>query len=308
MFCGLINSENKPVFVKNKLFKGFLVEMELSIDKITPFVRYVHYIEFIPAYTTHQQTAYDHRIFFCVQGNAKITVDSTVYQIHENSLLFVPSGTPYQIHKTKENIMLLGINFDFTINNSSLENPVAPAFKKGAFNSENLFEKYTFSDIEQFNGPFILPMQNAQLPIVQKMLDEYTTKRLFFNQKNSALLKELLVSVARELITGATASPKNTIDLVISYIQTNYMHHLTNEDIGNAVNFHPNYLNRLMLLNTGKTLHQYLLSFRLTKALDLLQTTYKTVTEIAQETGFSDVQQFCKFFLKQTGSTPSSFR
>lgn len=282
--------------------------MELSIDKISPFVRYVHYIEFIPAYTTHMQTAYDHRIFFCVKGNTKISVNSTVYHLQENSLLFVPSGTPYQIHKTKENIMLLGINFDFTLNNSFLENPVAPAFKKSVFNSENLFEKYTFSDIEQFNAPFLLLKQNAQLPIVQKMLDEYITKRLFFNQKNSALLKELLVTVARELITGVTTSPKNNIDLVINYIQANYMHHLTNEDIGNAVNFHPNYLNRLMLLNTGKTLHQYLLSFRLTKALDLLQTTSKTVTEIAQETGFSDVQQFCKFFLKQTGSTPSSFR
>jgi AraC-like DNA-binding protein len=63
-----------------------------------------------------------------------------------------------------------------------------------------------------------------------------------------------------------------------------------------------------MLANTGKTLHQYLLSVRLTKALDLLQTTTLSITEIAHKTGFSDVQQFCKFFLNQTGSTPSSFR
>lgn len=282
--------------------------MKLNIDNICPFVRYVHYIEFVPEYTTHLQIAYDHRIFFCVSGNNKITADNTVYHLKENSLLFVPSGTPYHLHKTKENIMMMGINFDFTFEKSNLANPIAPAFKQNAFDENLILEKYTFTDIEQFNAPFMLLMQNSHLPKVQKMLDEYTTKRLFYNQKNSAILKELLTSVARSLITGFTSSPQNTVDKVINYIQANYMRRISNQDIGNALSFHPNYLNRLMLLNTGKTLHQYLLSYRLTKALDLLQTTSMTVTEIAEETGFSDVQQFCKFFLSQTGSTPSSFR
>lgn len=282
--------------------------MKLDINNISPFVRYVHYIKFVPEYTAHLHIAYDHRIFFCVGGNCKITIDNTVYQLEEDSLLFIPSGTPYHLHKTKENIMVIGINFDFTFEKSNLINPIAPAIKKKFFDKNLLLEKYFFTDIEQFNAPFMLSMQNLLLPKIKKMLDEYTAKRLFYNQINSAILKDLLTSVARTLVTGFTSSPQNTVDKVINYIQTNYMHKITNEDIGNAISFHPNYLNRLMLLNTGKTLHQYLLNYRLTKALDLLQTTSMTVTEISQQTGFSDVQQFCKFFLSQTGSTPSSFR
>ena len=95
---------------------------------------------------------------------------------------------------------------------------------------------------------------------------------------------------------------------ILNYIQENYKRHISNSDIGRELNFHPNYLNRIMLIHTGKSLHKYLLNFRLTKALDLLQTTPMTVTEIAEETGFTDVQQFCKFFQAQTGSTPGSFR
>ncbi len=282
--------------------------MDLNIDKIYPFARYVHYIEFKPQYTAHLQIAYDHRIFFCVKGVYNVTVNSTVYSLKENSLLFIPSGTPYHLHSPKQSAVIIGINFDFTYEKSQFSNPIAPAFKEDVFYKNQIFENYAFTDIEQFNAPFIIAAQSDTLVKIQKMLDEYTAKRLFYNQKNSAILKELLTGIARSLVTGVASSPQNTVDLIINFIQQNYMRKLSNEAIGTALNFHPNYLNRVMLLNTGKTLHQYLLSYRLTKALDLLQTTSLSVTQISEQTGFSDVQQFCKFFLSQTGSTPSSFR
>ncbi len=285
--------------------------MELNINVIQPFVRYVHYIEFVPRYTTHIQTAYDHRIFFCKSGTSKITVNATDYILSEGFLLFVPAGVPYHLHKSKEANVLLGVNFDFTYEKSNLENPVAPAFKQGVLDKNLIIERYKFTDVEQFNAPFLIKLNNFHSSRIQTMLDEYTVKRLFFNQKNSAILKEVLIHVARVMISGVSTSPQNSmekVDKIINYIQANYMHRISNQKIGKALNFHPNYLNRLMLANTGKTLHQYLLSVRLTKALDLLQTTTLSVTEIAHKTGFSDVQQFCKFFLNQTGSTPSSFR
>ncbi len=282
--------------------------MDINIDKICPFVRYVHYIELVPAFTTHLQIAYDHRIFFCINGDYEITVGNAVYAMGENSLLFVPSGTPYRLHVPKKNVLLIGINFDFMQNHTELSIPIAPANDMNYYKEENLLEKINFSDIVNFNAPFVLSKQHSLFTYVQQMLDEYTTKRLYFAQKNSAILKQMLTSIARTLTTGFSHAPKNTVDRVIHYIQTNYNRNISNDDIGRELNFHPNYLNRLMIIHTGKSLHKYLLSFRLTKALDLLQTTPMTVTEIAQETGFTDVQQFCKFFQAQTGCTPGSFR
>lgn len=282
--------------------------MELNIDTLFPYLRYAHYIELVPAFTKSLQIAYDHRIFYCVNGDYQITVGQTVYTLDESSLLFVPSGTPYRLHVPTKNVLLVGINFDFSQGFSDLSIPIAPANDRDGFVKSNVLEKYTFTDVEQFNAPFFLQGQHSLFTYVQQMLDEYTTKRLFYSQKNSALLKQMLTAMARTLVTSFSHAPKNTVDRVISYIQSNYKRHISNADIGRELNFHPNYLNRLMLLHTGCSLHKYLLSFRLTKALDLLQSTPMTVTEIAEETGFSDVQQFCKFFQTQTGSTPGSFR
>lgn len=282
--------------------------MELTLDKTYPFVRYVHYIELVPAFTTHLQIAYDNRIFYCVNGDYKISVGNTVYNMDENSLLFVPSGTPYHLYPPEKNVQLIGINFDFTQAHCNLTIPIAPTTAVKSFDKNNQLEQLYFKDITNFNTSFVLHKQHSLFSLIQQMLDEYTTKRLFFDQKNSAILKQLLTSIARTLMTDFSHAPKNTVDIVINYIQENYKRHISNVDIGKELNFHPNYLNRIMLIHTGKSLHKYLLSFRLTKALDLLQTTPMTITEIAEETGFTDVQQFCKFFQSQTGCTPGSFR
>ena len=281
--------------------------MTFSLDDLSPFLRYIHYIELIPAFTTHQQIGYDHRLFFCVRGDYAITAGGQTYEMKENSLLFVPSGVSYHLHRPKDSVLLVGINFDFTRIHEKQTAPIAPAFREENFIRSALLESCEFSDAAAFNRPFLLTDQQAQWETVRQMLEEYTTKKLYYHQKNDALLKGLLVTLARITVSGRS-EPQSTADQVIAYIRTHYMASCTNADIGRELNFHPNYLNRVMLTHTGKSLHQYLLSYRLTKALDLLQNTDMTVTQIAEATGFADVQSFSKFFLSRTGATPGSFR
>ena len=86
------------------------------------------------------------------------------------------------------------------------------------------------------------------------------------------------------------------------------MENISNSDIGQALSFHPNYLNRLMIKHTGRSLHQYLLYYRLTKALDRLQSTSLSVAEIAEKSGFTDTGHFTKAFKKQFGASPKEMR
>ena len=280
----------------------------MDISHILPFVRYIHYIELLPEFTSHIQIGYDHRIFYCINGNYSITAANRLYTLTENALLYIPSGVPYHLHSPRQNILLIGINFDFSLDFSAHSVPVVPAASWQSFQESRQFEHVCFSDVSYFNTSFLLSDQHQLLALIQQILEEYASQRFFFAQKNSALLKQLLTVVARTLMTGFAPSPQKTVDAVIRYIQTHYKRRISNSDIGKELNFHPNYLNRLMLKDTGKSLHQYLLNYRLTKALDLLQSTSMTVTQVACETGFSDVHHFSKFFQKQTGCTPGSFK
>ena len=72
--------------------------------------------------------------------------------------------------------------------------------------------------------------------------------------------------------------------------------------------YHPNYLNKRMAQYTGETLHQYLISYRIARAIDLLTTTDESINAIAAAVGFRDICHFTRIFRQKTGQIPSAYR
>ena len=280
----------------------------MNANSLAPFVRYIHYIEPQYMYTSKTRIGYDHRIFFCERGSIKITVGEQTYALEQNSLLYVPSGKPYVLGNHEDNAKLIGINFDFEYSHADCAVPVPPAVKIEKYEYAKQFEKVEFLELKCFEAPFALHGQSELGAIIYRILDEFTTVRIFHSQAESAMLKQLLFLAARVLTLGADKAPQKTVNVVIAYVQSHYAEDISNADIGLALNFHPNYLNRLMIKHTGRSLHQYLLYYRLTKALDRLQSTTLSITEISEQCGFSDAGHFTKAFKKQFGNSPKSMR
>ncbi len=281
----------------------------MEVRQILPFVRYAHYTELLPEFTSHPQTAYDQRIFFCARGKVSISVAGKDYLLSESDLLYIPSGTEYHLHHADSSYLLAGINFDFTDMHRNLITPIVPASeRRGGYKPGMRLENITFSDAPCLNAPFYMEKQTRLLNHTKQIINDYETKLLFYSEKCSAILKLLLTQIVQSSVSSLRPLPKKTADIIITYIQDNFNRNITNEIIGQELNFHPNYLNRVMLHHTGKSLHQYLMSYRLSKALDMLQLSSLPITDIARECGFPDVSQFSRFFRKQTGYSPSSFR
>lgn len=79
--------------------------------------------------------------------------------------------------------------------------------------------------------------------------------------------------------------------------------------ISNELELNPSYLSREFSkyfedLNFG----EYVRKLRIEKAINLIQNTNYTLTEIAYMTGFSDQSHFTRIFKLQTGKNPSSYR
>ena len=92
------------------------------------------------------------------------------------------------------------------------------------------------------------------------------------------------------------------------YISEHYREHISLQDISKVLNFHSVYCSQLFGKLLGCSFVQYLNLLRLHKGKNLMETTEKSITEIAYEVGFSSVSYFIKTFKGVHGYSPRQYR
>ena len=83
---------------------------------------------------------------------------------------------------------------------------------------------------------------------------------------------------------------------------------LTVDAIANDLDIHPNYFIRKFKAKVGFTFGEYLIRQRISKAIDLMLCTKKSLTQISVESGFYDQSHFIKHFKLAFKTTPSHYR
>lgn len=67
-------------------------------------------------------------------------------------------------------------------------------------------------------------------------------------------------------------------------------------------------LHRKVTICSGKSISIYIREFRLSKALELLQTTTHPISDITYRVGFSNLAYFSRSFKEKYGESPTEFR
>ncbi|MCI7813100.1 MAG: AraC family transcriptional regulator [Lachnospiraceae bacterium] len=106
----------------------------------------------------------------------------------------------------------------------------------------------------------------------------------------------------------STSRQRERIRAILSYIHANYAEKITLEDIASSINLCKSECCRLFKSQMKESLFNYLLSFRIEQSLPLLSGTDKSITEIAEKTGFSNPCYFTKIFRERKGCSPSEYR
>lgn len=126
---------------------------------------------------------------------------------------------------------------------------------------------------------------------------------------------EEFIRYVREQYEGVMkVLPKDTkkkvlISEINRLVADNYM----NPDFGVAwiadkVCLSPSYLSRVYAGNSGVSLIEYIVSYRIKKACELLRTTFLPINQVSLQVGYSNVNYFAKLFRAQKGTSPSEYR
>lgn len=116
-----------------------------------------------------------------------------------------------------------------------------------------------------------------------------------------------LMKEARDTMPNPGSSSSQYVLAAIKYIQFNYSHDISVDDIAKAVGVSRSHLYRVFMANVGQSPIDYLTGFRISEACSLLKNAHLSIAEIAVSVGFFDQFYFSRVFKKVKGVPPSKY-
>lgn len=149
--------------------------------------------------------------------------------------------------------------------------------------------------------------------LIDEVFNTYFKKGEFFEIKLKYLLGQLFYALLeyKYIIIDNNAPAKNDVESVrkvIDYISENYKNQITLEELSALSNLSETRLSRLFRSITGMSCIDYVIEFRLSKALSMLRSSDMSVIEIAYDTGFNNISYFNRTFKKHFNQTPTEYR
>ncbi len=124
-------------------------------------------------------------------------------------------------------------------------------------------------------------------------------------------LEEYLVEFFREIVqylerTPGEGNPHG--QRIVSYLNERYREDIAFQEMAKEIGISYSYMRKIVYEMTGKSLIDYLNQLRIEKAKELLVESSLTITQIASDVGYYNVQSFNRFFRKFEGMPPSGYK
>lgn len=136
----------------------------------------------------------------------------------------------------------------------------------------------------------------------------FRTRKEYTNIVDKKELIAVLVHTT-EIYCGAGHEPQNPYAVkAVEYIKAHAQERISLSSVADQIGISPFYLSRLIKTTYNVTFTDFLMNLRMAKALELVKNTHYQVNEIARETGYDNVNYFCKVFRNTTGKSISEYR
>jgi AraC family transcriptional regulator, L-rhamnose operon regulatory protein RhaS len=134
----------------------------------------------------------------------------------------------------------------------------------------------------------------------------------YFELVRTSLMQSIILILARNLFvqTPANATLRNSVEAILRYIKQHIYQpeKLSVAHLAAVFNYSADYISIFFKNHTGESLKQYITKYKMQLIEVRLLYSSLTLSEIADEFGYTDESHFCKQFKKFTGSTPTAFR
>lgn len=162
--------------------------------------------------------------------------------------------------------------------------------------------------------PHFIPMESTDKyrALLVRMCRHYDTALAADSVLLSGLLLELIYTLSRDSarylrLENKKSNHEKMIEDTLTYIKEHLTEDLSLRTVSEKMSFSPIHFHNCFRASTGKTLRDYVEEKRVAKAVNLLVSTNKNLTEIAYECGFSSQSYFSFVFKRRMGAAPREY-
>jgi AraC-like DNA-binding protein len=179
--------------------------------------------------------------------------------------------------------------------------------------------KWLFCTFEMQSKTFLEPLRNRVIDISEKtdhalgeLLGEWHSDRssLQAEQLQTVLLR-LLISLKQDRQTTTSQPPESEDSLIraINRLMVGWRGRtIVVDDLAKAIGLSGSRLRFLFKEAAGIPLGSYIQNYRINRAMNMLQTTSLSISDISEDAGFGSPQAFSRIFKNKVGQTPRSYR
>jgi len=148
--------------------------------------------------------------------------------------------------------------------------------------------------------------------VIERIIDELKNEQDGFEELTKLYFSELFILLSRNIKSKKNVSrikhSNRFIHNAIEIINNRFADKITIEEIAKKCNVSSRYLRKVFHKEMGLNLSEYIKSLRLQKAKELMDNLNLNLTNISQQSGFSNQQYFCKVFKDSVGVSPKEYR
>jgi AraC-like DNA-binding protein/quercetin dioxygenase-like cupin family protein len=236
---------------------------------------------------TGEHTIDEDLVYGVVRGRVLGHIDERAIEAPAGSLIWCAAGTRFRFHAGgSDTVQLLRIALTFQAPSSARQS-AAPL--RGSIVINNCYETH---------------------PLVDRLIDEATRSDEYTTLRARGLLLEMVALVQRA--HSAPPAARRLTAVQRRAIENHVDHHLagwpTLADLADVAGLSPDYFSRVFRGEYGMSVQAWLVQQRINMAKLLLSETNQTVSEVAQQLGYSDLFYFSKQFKKVSGQSPRHYR
>jgi transcriptional regulator GlxA family with amidase domain len=121
-------------------------------------------------------------------------------------------------------------------------------------------------------------------------------------------LGDLPLAALEQRLSSEYSSPTHGLAAALSFIETNYQHDMTVDQITHAAGLSLSHFRTLFRKRFGQSPKRHVQIRRLKKAASILERTHHYLVQVALETGYGDQSAFSRAFQRQFGQSPTLWR